>query len=96
MIKSKSEIRKRSGVNEKTISGIRNFYKIFIFDLDHTVYLGDAFLPTARETITTLREQGKRTLFLSNNPTRTREDYAAKLTRLGLPSPSPVLPALLI
>ena len=61
--------------------------KGIIFDLDGTVYLGDALLPTAGETITTLRDSGKRTLFLSNNPTRTREEYAAKLTRLGLPTP---------
>jgi NagD protein len=30
---------------------------------------------------------GKRTVFLSNNPTRTCEEYAAKLTRLGLTTP---------
>jgi NagD protein len=68
-------------------SGIRYFFKAYIFDLDGTVYLGDALLPSAGETITTLRDRGKRTLFLSNNPTRTREEYAAKLTRLGLPTP---------
>ncbi len=62
-------------------------YDAYIFDLDGTVYLGDALLPTAGETITRLRQMGKRTVFLSNNPTRTREEYAAKLTRLGLPTP---------
>ncbi len=31
---------------------------------------------------------GKRTVFLSNNPSHTREEYAAKLTRLGLPTPA--------
>ncbi|MCA9971021.1 MAG: HAD-IIA family hydrolase [Anaerolineales bacterium] len=62
-------------------------YDAYIFDLDGTVYLGEALLPTAGETITRLRELGKRTVFLSNNPTRTRADYAAKLTRLGLPTP---------
>lgn len=62
-------------------------YDAYIFDLDGTVYLGDKLLPTAGETITQLREMGKRTVFLSNNPTRTREEYAAKLTRLGLPTP---------
>ncbi len=61
-------------------------YDAYIFDLDGTVYLGDALLPTAGETITALRDQGKRTVFLSNNPTHTRQDYAAKLTRLGLPT----------
>jgi NagD protein len=62
-------------------------YDAYIFDLDGTVYLGDALLPTAGDAITRLRELGKRTVFLSNNPTRTREEYAAKLTRLGLPTP---------
>lgn len=63
-------------------------YDAYIFDLDGTVYLGDALLPTAGETITRLRQMGKRTLFLSNNPTHTRQAYAAKLTRLGLPTPA--------
>lgn len=63
------------------------FFEAYIFDLDGTVYLGDALLPTAGETITALRESGRRTLFLSNNPTKTRQGYAAKLTRLGLPTP---------
>lgn len=63
-------------------------YDAYIFDLDGTVYLGDKLLPTAGETISRLRQIGKRTLFLSNNPTNTRTAYAAKLTRLGLPTPA--------
>jgi NagD protein len=63
-------------------------YDAYIFDLDGTVYLGDALLPTAGETITKLRDLGKRTVFLSNNPTHSRRDYVAKMTRLGLPTPA--------
>jgi len=62
-------------------------YAAYIFDLDGTCYLGDALLPTVGETITYLRSLGRRTVFLSNNPTQTREVYAARLTRLGLPTP---------
>lgn len=62
-------------------------FSAYIFDLDGTVYLGDALLPTAGETIEHLRRLGKRTVFLSNNPTKTREGQAATLTRLGLPTP---------
>ena len=58
----------------------------YIFDLDGTVYLGDALLPTAGETLSELRARGLRTIFVSNNPTHAREDYAAKLTRLGVPT----------
>ncbi len=64
------------------------YYDAYIFDLDGTVYLGESLLPTAGETITHLRQAGKRTVFLSNNPSKTREEYAAKLTRLGLPTPA--------
>lgn len=63
-------------------------YDAYIFDLDGTVYLGDGLLPTAVETIAHLRQRGKRTVFLSNNPTRSRQAYARKLTRLGLPTPA--------
>ncbi|MFN2166062.1 MAG: HAD-IIA family hydrolase [Anaerolineae bacterium] len=62
-------------------------YEAYIFDLDGTAYLGDSLLPTAGETLALLRRLGKRTVFLSNNPTYTREEQAGKLTRLGLPTP---------
>jgi phosphoglycolate/pyridoxal phosphate phosphatase family enzyme len=63
------------------------FYDAYIFDLDGTVYLGDALLLNAQHAITTIRGAGKRTVFLSNNPTHTRYTYSDKLTRLGLPTP---------
>lgn len=59
----------------------------YIFDLDGTVYLGDALLPTAGEALLGLRQRGKRTIYISNNPTHARTDYAEKLTRLGIPTP---------
>ena len=62
-------------------------YDTYIFDLDGTVYLGDALLPNAQRAITTIRNAGKRTVFLSNNPTHTRFEYSRKLTRLGLLTP---------
>lgn len=65
----------------------KRFFPGYIFDLDGTVYLGDALLPTAGETLTALRRRGSRTIFVSNNPTHQRSDYADKLTRLGVPTP---------
>jgi len=61
-------------------------FKGFIFDLDGTVYLSDALIPGAEEVIRLLREGGRKVVFLSNKPIQTREDYAAKLTRLGIPT----------
>lgn len=62
-------------------------YDAYIFDLDGTIYLGDILLPGARETVAALRARGRRTLFLSNNPTKTRRQYADKLTAMGIPTP---------
>ena len=61
-------------------------YDGYLFDLDGTIYLGDALLPGAQRLVTTLREMGRRTLFLSNNPTKDPQMYAEKLTRLGIPT----------
>jgi NagD protein len=62
-------------------------YDAYIFDLDGTIYLGDLLLPGAAETVSAVRAAGRRTIFLSNNPTKTRQQYAAKLSKLGIPTP---------
>jgi len=61
-------------------------FKGFIFDLDGTVYLSDRLIPGADRVIGLLREKGRKVVFLSNKPIQAREDYAAKLTGLGIPT----------
>ena len=61
-------------------------FKGFIFDLDGTVYLSDQLIPGADRVIRLLRESGRKIVFLSNKPIQAREDYAAKLSRLGIPT----------
>jgi phosphoglycolate/pyridoxal phosphate phosphatase family enzyme len=58
----------------------------FVFDLDGTIYLGDRTLPGAVECVRELRQRGKRIVFVSNKPLAPRAEYAAKLTRLGIPT----------
>jgi arabinose operon protein AraL len=58
----------------------------FVFDLDGTLYVGDALLPGAAATVAELRRRGKRTLFVTNKPVDSRPTYAAKLTKLGIPA----------
>jgi NagD protein len=58
----------------------------YVFDLDGTVYLGDGLLPGARDAVLALRAAGSRTVFLTNKPLERPADYAAKLTRLGIPA----------
>jgi arabinose operon protein AraL len=58
----------------------------FIFDLDGTIYLGESALPGAVKCICELRQRGKKLIFVSNKPLAPRSAYAAKLTRLGIPT----------
>jgi len=64
----------------------RWMFKGFIFDLDGTIYLSDTLIPEADRVVQLIRERGRRVVFISNKPLQTREDYAAKLTRLGIPT----------
>ncbi|MHB8829088.1 MAG: HAD-IIA family hydrolase [Syntrophales bacterium] len=66
--------------------------KGFIFDLDGTVYRGEELIPGAAVAIARLKNDGGKVVFLSNKPLQTREAYAEKLTRLGIPtSPAEVV-----
>ena len=65
---------------------IRLPHRGWLFDLDGTVYLGEALIPGAAATLAALRADGRRVAFLSNKPLHTRADYADKLTRLGIPA----------
>lgn len=60
--------------------------KGYIFDLDGTLYLGGEVLPGAARLVAALRDQERKVLFLSNNPTSLPAQYAEKLTRLGIPA----------
>ncbi len=58
--------------------------KLFLLDLDGTVYLGDRIIGEMDQTLHTLREMGKRIVFLTNNSSRTRAAYEEKLKLLHL------------
>ena len=76
---------------------IRLPYRGWLFDLDGTVYLGERLIPGADTAIAALRAAGRRVVFLSNKPLQTRTEYAAKLTRLGVPaSPDDVINSSLV
>jgi NagD protein len=65
---------------------VRFPYRGWLFDLDGTIYVGDRLVPGAADAIAALRADGRRLCFLSNKPIETREAYARKLTRLGIPT----------
>ncbi|MGB9819983.1 MAG: HAD-IIA family hydrolase [Pseudothermotoga sp.] len=55
---------------------------LFLLDMDGTFYLGDSLLPGAMDFVETVRSQGKRFLFLTNNSSKDSKQYADKLRRL--------------
>ena len=59
--------------------------RLFVLDLDGTVYLGDRLLPGAADFITTAKEKGRRVLFFTNNTSRSPMEYVERLTRMGIP-----------
>jgi HAD superfamily hydrolase (TIGR01457 family) len=58
--------------------------RLFLLDMDGTFYLGDSLLPGALEFIDLCRAQGIDYLFLTNNSSKHRGQYAEKLRQLGL------------
>ena len=66
--------------------------KLYIFDMDGTIYLGNRVFPYAIRFIEHLRASGRRVLFFTNNASHSPKFYLEKLTRLGFsPSPSEIL-----
>lgn len=57
--------------------------KLFIFDLDGTLFRGEEPTPGAVETVTELRQRGAHIRFFTNNSSKTRSEQAAKLGHLG-------------
>ena len=57
--------------------------KLYIFDMDGTIYLGGIPFDFAKRFIKNLRASGRRVLFFTNNASHTSPFYLKKLERLG-------------
>jgi HAD superfamily hydrolase (TIGR01450 family) len=58
--------------------------KLAFLDLDGTIYLGDEVLPGAMGFLDELKRRGIARYFLSNNSSKSKRDYVARLERLGI------------
>jgi len=61
-------------------------WKAAVLDLDGVVYRGEDPVQGSSEAIERMREAGRSIRFLTNNATRTREEYSEKLSRMGIPT----------
>ena len=62
-------------------------YRLYILDLDGTLYRGQEALPFAVETVKQLEANGALIRYLTNNSGQTRRFYAEKLGKMGFNAP---------
>ena len=65
---------------KEVLRGIR----LYLFDMDGTLYLGDRLYDFTVELLETLKRTGRRYLFMTNNSSKSVEDYVKKLAKLGI------------
>lgn len=58
--------------------------RLFLFDMDGTIYLGNNLFPFTKEMLSVIREQGKTYLFMTNNSSKSVSAYVEKLGKLGI------------
>ena len=59
--------------------------KLFLLDMDGTLYLGDEVFEGAVDFINTISATGREYIYLTNNSSRAGVDYVTRLRRLGFP-----------
>lgn len=74
-----------SKITDKTqAQSVIDNYEYFIFDCDGVIWLGDHLLPSVVETLNLLKEKKKKVIFVTNNSTKSRNDYLSKFKKLGI------------
>ncbi|KAF4587772.1 4-nitrophenylphosphatase [Ophiocordyceps camponoti-floridani] len=71
--------------DRNAIDSFINSFDTFLFDCDGVLWSGDEVFDGVPETLALLRSRGKRTVFVTNNSTKSRQQYAQKLDSLGIP-----------
>lgn len=61
--------------------------KMFVLDMDGTIYLGDRLFPFTPGFLRRVRETGRDFCFFTNNSSKNREAYLDKLLRMGISVP---------
>ena len=61
--------------------------KLFLFDMDGTLYLGSRLYDFTLELLDTLKSTGRKYLFMTNNSSKSVEAYIQKLAGFGIQAP---------
>ena len=60
--------------------------KLFLFDMDGTLYLGDRLFDFTSELLEKIKQSGGKYMFMTNNSSKSVADYIKKLEKLGIKS----------
>ena len=60
--------------------------KLFLLDMDGTIYLGDRLFDGTLDFLQAVRRQGGRYLFVTNNSSRSTQSYVQRLQGMGIPA----------
>ena len=58
--------------------------RLFILDMDGTVYLGDRLFPQTLPFLRHIKETGGAYIFFNNNASRSRKTYEGRLASMGI------------
>ena len=58
--------------------------KLFLFDMDGTLYIGDRLFDFTTELLSAIKSRGARYMFMTNNSSKSVADYIKKLSKLGI------------
>lgn len=58
--------------------------QLYLFDMDGTLYLGNQLFDFTTELLQTIKATGRRYLFMTNNSSKSVDDYVVKLGKLGI------------
>lgn len=58
--------------------------KLYLFDMDGTLYLGNRLYDFTKELLTEIRRTGGKYLFITNNSSKSVADYVQKLKKMGI------------
>lgn len=58
--------------------------KLFLFDMDGTLYLGDRLYDFTAELLDTIKQKGGKYLFMTNNSSKSVKAYIEKLGKMGI------------
>ena len=58
--------------------------KLYLFDMDGTLYLGNCLYGFTLDLLDTLKKTGRQYLFMTNNSSKSVDDYVEKLGKLGI------------